>query len=514
MGQAKNLYEHQWNTVRLGANATHHTAADASRNENLSWYNNYVSLEGDRRTMLTKLDIMDRQSIEVSRALDIIAEDISSSNADDEPLIRLEFDPDSKVKKTHVKSLNFLMDTWFDRNELEIKLFEYARELEKYGGIFFIKKPDGSLMKITPEKLVGYVLSPDDDNIVTHYLIDWDAPFLNIKENFRKVERIDNRQRQRKIDHISVEDMVIIKRGNSPFGDSLLERAYPIWRKLDLLETAVVIHRFTRSIDRRVFYIDVGRLPPKKHKEVIDKYRLQMKQKRVTNKDGTINTEFDPHSMTEDLFLPVTSQGRSSRIESAQGSPNGGDLQDLTYLARKLAAAMRVPPSMTDTHNEGNDRDTYSDMRVGQVYQVEMRYLGFINRDKVRMERALQKHFEWFCDERGIEIPEEMCLKINEAHNFALYKNIETYQSLLNVFQSTMQAQTISKQLALSKYLNLTKEEMLDNEVMILMEKGLTEEQIAEMPPEAITNIVYGDGRLGESYGLPAAEGGGFGSRF
>lgn len=510
---SQRLYEHTWSTVRLGANSGHIEAAGQSDSGSLSWYNNYVSLEGDRRTMITKFDMMDRRSVEVSRSLDIIAEDLSSANADDEDVIRLDFPDDSKVKKTHVKGLNYLLDSWNKRNCFETLLFDHARELMKYGGIFFIKKPDGTLKKISPEKLVGYVLSPDDDNIVTHYLVDWNAPFLNIKETHKKVEKINvGRGDQRKIDHISVEDMVAVRRGTTPFGESLLERAYPIWRKLDLLETSVVIHRFTRSIDRRAFYIDVGRLPPKKHKEVIDKYRLQMRQKRVVTKDGDVSGEFDPHSMTEDYFFPVTSQGRSSRIEQVQGSPSSGELTDLTYLARKLAAAMRVPPSMTDTQNEGNDRDTYSDMRVGQVYQVEMRYLGFVNRDKRRMELELDKHFRWFCKDRGMEVPEEAEVKVNESHNFALYKNIETWQSLLNLFQSTMQATTISKQFAMSKYLNMSKEEMIDNEVMLLTEKGIDPEQINNMTEQEIANIVYGDGRLGEKFGLPAAEGdGGFG---
>ena len=511
---SEGLLEHKWSTVRLGANSGHVEAAGSTSSGGLSWYNNYVSLEGDRRAVLSKYDMMDRRSVEVSRSLDIIAEDLSSANADDEPMLRLDFDDDSKIRKTHIKALNYLMETWSDRNNFETSLFDHGRELFKYGAVFFLKKPDGTLKRISPEKLVGYVLSPDDENIVTHYLIDWDAPFLNIKESHKKVEKINNQNKQRQIDHISVEDMVIIKRGQTPFGESLLERAYPIWRKIDLLETAVVIHRFTRSVDRRVYYIDVGRLPPKKHKEVIDKYRLQMRQKRVMSKDGGVDSEFDPHSMTEDYFLPVTSQGRSSRIESLQGSPSSGELSDLTYLARKLAAAMRVPPSMTDTQNEGNDRDTYSDMRVGQVYQVEMRYLGFVNRDKRKVEKALEEHFNWFCKEREVEVPEEMCLKINESHNFALYKNIETYQSLLNLFQSTMQATTISKQFALSKYLNLSKEELVDNEVMILTEKGITDEQIKEMTAEEIANIVYGDGRLGEKFGLAAAEDGGFGRGF
>lgn len=510
MSNEARLFEHKWSSVRLGANSGHVGAAGGTSNDGMSWYSNYVSLQGDRNAVLTKYDMMDRRSIEVSRSLDIIAEDISSSNADNDDVFYLEFGEDTKLRKTHIKSLNFLLNTWVQRNSLDTTLFDYARELMKYGGVFFIKKPDGTLKKISPEKLVGYVLSPDDENEVTHYLVDWDAPFMNLKETHKKAERISHNNNTRSIDHISVEDMVIIKRGNVPFGDSILERAYPIWRKLDLLETAVVIHRFTRSVDRRVYYIDVGRLPPKKHKEVIDKYRLQMRQKRIMNQSGDVNTEFDPHSMTEDYFLPVTSQGRSSKIESLQGSPGAGELTDLTYLARKLAAAMRVPPSMTDTHNEGNDRETYSDMRVGQVYQVEMRYLGFVNRDKKKAEKAFEKMFAWFCKERGIEVPEEMELRINESHNFALYKNIETYQSLLNVFQSTMQATSLSKRFAMSKYLNLSEEELVDNEVMILTEKGLTPDQIKEMTDEQISNIVYGDGRLGEKFGLTVDDGRGF----
>lgn len=507
MAEATTLLEHRWSSVRLGGSSGA-VGPVSHQNERLSWINNYVSLEGDRRSRLKKFDMMDRRSVEISKSLDIIAEDLSGSNADDKELFLVEYDEDEKVLKTHKKLLSTMIRKWSQRNSFETTLFDYGRELFKYGGVFFLRNPDGTLKKISPEKLVGYILSPDDDNIVTHYLVDWDAAYLDIKENHRTVEKIDRVATQRVIEHIPVEDMVIFKRGSTPFGESLLERAYPIWRKLDLLETAIVLLRFTRSVDRRAFYIDVGRLPPKKHKEVIDKYRSQMNQKRVIGRDGDIDTEFDPHSMTEDFYLPVTSQGRSSRVEMLQGSSNPGDLVDLTYFARKLAAAMRVPPSFTDTHNEGHDRDNYSDMRVGQLYQIEMRYLGFINRDKMKVAERLFEHFKWFCKQRDVEVPESMCLRLTESHNFALYKNAETNQALLNVYQSASQENSISKRFKMQKFLGLTDDEMLENEILVLEEKGLNQDQIKKLPEEAVANIVYGDGSLGKEYGIKASEDG------
>lgn len=506
MSEAITLLEHRWSGIRLGGSAGASVPVPHS-NERLSWINNYVSLEGDRRSRLRKFDVMDRRSVEISKSLDIIAEDLSGSNADDKDLFIIEYDEGEKVLKTHKKLISNMVMQWSKRNRLETSLYDYGRELFKYGGVFFVKNPDGTLTKIAPEKLVGYVLSPDDDNIVTHYLVDWDAAFLDIKENHRTIERLGIKgTSQRKLANIPVENMVIFKRGHTPFGESLLERAYPIWRKLDLLETAIVLLRFTRSVDRRAFYIDVGRLPPRKHKEVIDRYRMQMKQKRVIGREGDIDSEFDPHSMTEDFYLPVTSQGRSSRVEMLQGTSNPGDLVDLTYFARKLAAAMRVPPSFTDTHNEGNDRDNYSDMRVGQLYQIEMRYLGFVNRDKTKVCESLFDHFKWFCKERDIIIPEVMSLRLSESHNFALYKNAETSQTLLNVYQSASQETALSKRFKMQKYLGLTDEEVIENELMVLEEKGLTPEQIKKIPEEVIANIVYGDGRLGEKHGIKAAE--------
>ena len=47
-----------------------------------------------------------------------------------------------------------------------------------------------------------------------------------------------------------------------PYGSSVLESARRIWRQLILIEDAMLVYRVIRSPERRVFYIDVGNVPP------------------------------------------------------------------------------------------------------------------------------------------------------------------------------------------------------------------------------------------------------------
>lgn len=509
------LLEHKWNEIRLNGNRNSSDVAAAQQQSSVGWYNQYVTNEGDRKTKLQRFNQMDVESVEISRALDIMAEDASSSNYENADAYEIDFDDRKKVKKTHIRLIEDMKDLWEQRTELGSQGYEYIREAIKYGFIAFKKKRDGTLQKIRQEAAVGYVLSPEDENIVTHYVFDFDAPRLKLIENHQGVdqERLGNIKTQYASNNsnysiIPIEDLLILKVGNGPFGKSILERVYGIWRKLQLLEDSVVIYRVVRAPERRVFYIDVGRLPEQKHETVINKYRAKLRQKQIM-KNGELTSEFDPHSTTEDFFLPVTGTGRSSRIETLQGGGMQGQLDDLNYYVRKLAKGLRVPPSMIDTQNADGDRDTFSDARVGQVYQVEVRYMGYIKRLKKPIEEALRKHFCWFCREREVIVPPSMRFFIKEAQSFKLYKDLEVTQARLNVMQSLGQMEYFSKRFAMQEFMKLSEEEILDNELAKLREKGLDDKQIKEIPQQIIENIVYGDGSKGADYGIKQAEGGG-----
>jgi hypothetical protein len=105
-------------------------------------------------------------------------------------------------------------------------------------------------------------------------------------------------------------------------------------------------------------------------------------------------------------------------------------------------------------------------------------------------------------------------MKITEAHSFALYKEIEINQTLLNVFNSTLQIESLSKRYALQKYLNFEQEELIINEDSKLLEMGITEDKIKNMPTEHRMNLCYGDKHIAKEYGIEAEEGAAGGRRW
>ncbi len=80
-----------------------------------------------------------------------------------------------------------------------------------------------------------------------------------------------------------------------PYGTSVLEPARRIWRQLTLLEDAMMAYRIVRSPERRVFYIDVGAIPPQDVEQYMQKVMTQMKRHQVVDpKTGRVDLALQP----------------------------------------------------------------------------------------------------------------------------------------------------------------------------------------------------------------------------
>lgn len=504
-----NLNESVWNPINLNsARKGGYTITNYAVSTN--WYNRVMDMAGTRYSKLLKFNEADCESVEINRALDVIAEDISAVNADDITPLSIEFPDDSKVKKAQIKVLNMMLDMWKARTGFDMSLFDRVRYTLKNGTMFFKKNKDGSLIHLPSERFVGYIISDEDENMVTHYLYD------------PNIDRIDHRDRTQikkyskgtsgssdNYEILPVDQLLIMKVGEGPFGESLICKVFKTWKQMSMLEDAIIIYRVVRAPERRVYYIDTGNLQGPKREQAIEKQRVRLMQKRVS-KSNSVETEYDPHSTSEDIFIPTNSSGKGSRIETLPAGDNLGEIRDLEWFAKKMAAGLRIPTSMIDINSE-QSQNQYSDMRIGQMYQIEMRYMGHIKRMKLPIAYSLGNNFREFCENREVLIPDDMVFKIEDSMSFAVYKEMELNQTLLNVYNSTLQIQSLSKKFSLQKYLGMDIEDIRNNEIYMLKQKGLTEEDIKQLPDNVIDNIVYGDGRLGEEYGIKAPEGGGGG---
>lgn len=504
------LQENVWRPVKLGGQSSGYTITNYAVSS--SWYNKIIDVSnGNRYSRLRRYYEADKASVEISRAMDIIAEDITSCNADTKSPFEIDFDDDHKLTRTYMTLINAAQESWAERTCFDEELFNRVRRTLVLGCTFYRKNKDGTLSELPSERFVGYVISENDENVVTHYLYD---PAL---------ERFDKRGRRTysrsggaamkanpdMYEPISIDDLVVLKIGEGPFGKSLIEDVYRTWKQLDLLEQAVLIYRVVRAPERRIFYIDTGNLQGPKREAAMEKQRIRLAQKRVA-KGGEVETEYDPHSTGEDIFIPTNSSGKGSRVETLPGGTAIGELADLDYWRKKLASGLRIPASMIDSQQEGADQHQFNDMRVGQMYQIEMRYLGHVKRLKAGIVKPLAENFEDFCEKREIKLKKEATFGITEAMSFSIYREIEINSTLMNVYASSSNMPSISRRYALERFMNMDKEELVENEYDRLMELGLDDKQIKDMPEHVMRNLVYGDGRLGTKYGIKVEESTGF----
>jgi hypothetical protein len=128
-----------------------------------------------------------------------------------------------------------------------------------------------------------------------------------------------------------------------PYGRSYLEPARRIFKQYSLMEDAMLIHRISRSPDRRIFYINVGSIPPNEVENFMQKTISTMKRTPLMDsKTGEYNLKYNMQNLLEDFYIPIRGNDTSTKIETAPGLQYDG-IQDVTYLRDKLFAALKVP---------------------------------------------------------------------------------------------------------------------------------------------------------------------------
>jgi len=162
---------------------------------------------------------------------------------------------------------------------------------------------------------------------------------------------------------------------------SHLHKAIKPLNQLDLLENSAIIYRFTRAPERRVFYVDVGKMPPKKAEEYMRNLMNKFKSKIIYDPvTGEVETRKNVMSMIEDFWIPRM-EGKSTEITTLPGGTQLGEIEDILYFRRKLLKALKVPLSRLDSDNS----PTISFDRMGELTREELKFAKFINR--------LRKHF-------------------------------------------------------------------------------------------------------------------------
>jgi hypothetical protein len=266
-----------------------------------------------------------------------------------------------------------------------------------------------------------------------------------------------------------------------PFGQSILENIFKVYKQKELLEDAVLIYRVQRAPERRMFKIDVGNMPSHMAMAFVERIKNEIHQRRIPSPYGgssVVDATYNPLSMNEDYFFPVTADGRGSSVEVLPGGQNLGEIDDLRYFNNRLARGLRVPSSYLPTGPDDNTTPL-SDGRVGTAMIQEFRFNQYCERLQNYIALKLDEEFKLFLRWRGLNIDSGLFqLKFNPPQNFAAYRQSELDNARVGTFASMEAFPNISKRFALERFLGLTEEEITKNESLWREENNKTEDEV------------------------------------
>lgn len=159
---------------------------------------------------------------------------------------------------------------------------------------------------------------------------------------------------------------------------SYLEQAIKSANMLKSLEDLLIPLRFSRSISRRVFNVDVGNLPGKRAEEYMQKIQEKFKYKKFYNNDtGEVSNQQHITSMVEDYWFANRAGSKGTSVETLDETGNLGELNDIIYLAKKLYRALKVPSSHLDIDP---DSDHTFSVDSTETTQEDLKFMMFISR--------------------------------------------------------------------------------------------------------------------------------------
>lgn len=480
-----------------GANNTPQSSNFAFRNYQSKLPEVYTG-HPNRVERYNQYEAMDMDS-EVNACLDIISEfSTQSDDITDSPFnIRYQ----DKPTDNEVNILKEQLAQWVKLNKFDERLFKMFRNTIKYGDQVFIRDPENfKLMWIEPTKVSRVIVNESTGKEPEQYVVEDINPNLaNLTVAAKNTDdfavnparggytapsqapvsggnlnnqagRFANSLKESVVDakhvvHLSLTEGLDV---TWPFGTSILENIYKVFKQKEMLEDAILIYRIQRAPERRVFYVDVGNMPSHMAMQFVERVKNEIHQRRIPTQDGggnnMLDATYNPLSTNEDFFFPQTAEGRGSKVDTLPGGENLGQIDDLRYFNNKLARGLRVPSSYLPSGPDDNP-SPLTDGRLGTALIQEFRFNQYCKRMQASLARVLNTEFKLYLAFRGFNIDSSLFdIKFNEPQNFASYRQSELDATRVQTFTNLEAFPYLSKRFLLERYLGLSEEEMVKNE--------------------------------------------------
>jgi hypothetical protein len=435
---------------------------------------------------------------EINACLDILSEFSTQANQHNNTPFEIVFH--GEPTQTEVSLISKQLQQWCNLNEFGTRVFKIFRNTVKYGDQVFIRDPENfklywvdmtKVVKVIVNESEGkkpeqYVLKDINPNLQNLTIAEktttdfqaqpptagYSAPYSYTVPNEpygTSGSRFSLGVNENAIDAKHVVHLSLTEGLDRywPFGQSILENIFKVYKQKELLEDAILIYRISRAPERRIFKIDVGNMPSHMAMAFVNRIKDEIHQRRIPSVHGgqsVLDATYNPLSINEDYFFPTTADGRGSEVTTLPGGQNLGEIDDLKYFNNRLARGLRIPSSYLPTGPD-DQQTPLSDGRVGTAMIQEYRFNQYCERLQGYIARKLNDEFKLFLRWRGFNIDSALFdIKFNPPQNFASYRQAEIDTARVNTFTTIAALPYISTRFAMQRFLGLSQEEIKENE--------------------------------------------------
>jgi len=207
---------------------------------------------------------------------------------------------------------------------------------------------------------------------------------------------------------------------------------------LNTLEDMLIPMRFSRSVSRRVFNVDVSNLNNKKAEEAMNKNQAKFAYSQFYDLEtGTISNQQHISSLTEDYWFPNRGGEKGTTVDTIDETGNLGELGDIVYFKRKLYNSLKIPTNRLNVEGPGEGEFDYD---TTSVSREEIKFFNFISRLR---NQFLELFYELLKRELIFKN------KVNEEEWIALLPKMKIKFVSENKFYEKMEREILTQSLSL-----------------------------------------------------------------
>lgn len=202
-----------------------------------------------------------------------------------------------EIQSENNKVIEILHDLFFERLDVNSNLWNWARNMCKLGDEFLEVTVDNIT---NPKRITSVERFKKPERVKRYEKKGVLQKFTYTKEDNdgTKTEKVFHAWR---VVHFKIEEETF-----DPYGKSILEAGRKLWKRLALMEDAMLVYRISRAPERRVFYIDVGTLPTREANLFIEQTKRKFRKKPFINPNtGQIDEKANPLCITFDTKIPL-----------------------------------------------------------------------------------------------------------------------------------------------------------------------------------------------------------------